>query len=521
MLKPAFLCITNHHLVLHPVEGAEETTPTLFALSDGVKGFRAHLETWHDRPTFHILIDLTEEELKLEQIPHLNPLTRARMLENRANRLLRNTPFRHVTYLGRDPTDPARDNVLFSGLNDTEDLLLPWLETLRTLHFPLAGIWSIPLLTPRIFKEHMDPKQTDVLLLSINSGGLRQTFVQQGQMLVSRLSRLPLQAPEEDLVPFLHGEIVRMQGYLVSQRLYTWNNPLHVHVLCGATLFALLEQGPRDVGSYHIHPLAAETLAKRIHVKAPLESGRMDRLFGQAVIAWSLPNHYARPEDLVLFSTRKLERKLNWAAAILFAVSVLVCLFFFWQGRTLRDQQPDLSRQAEEIQRATGRSANRHTPQEGRRIIAAVQWAEQLEKHALDPRDALAALGELLTRHDHLILENLEWQTRNELTAETSAPRGNRAPGKPGTSSSPAQQLVIVGRVEPFQSLKEALSRVEQFMRDLRALPEFMEVQPTKLPLNLGQNDILQNTETRQRERAEFVLRTILAKRKPDEKRPH
>ncbi|MBF0626802.1 MAG: hypothetical protein HQL91_01135 [Magnetococcales bacterium] len=522
MATRLFVSITNHHLVAYPWERDLFGAAVTFEQDQGVEPFRAYLETFRERLTVYMLIDLTEEEHKLERIPRLNPLVRKRMLENRSSRLLRNTPFRHVLFLGRDPEDSSQDWALFSGLNDPEELVLPWLELLKTLRLPLAGIWSVPLLTTRLFQGAMTPDQKDVLLLSIHAGGLRQTFLHNGQMSLSRLSRLPTQEMT-DLVPFLHGEVARMQGYLVSQRLYSWNDPLHVHVLCHAGLFRLLQEGAnKGSGGYHLYPLDGTRIAARVALKSDLADGRMDPLFGQCLLRWAIPNHYARPEDVIVWRTLRLGRRLRWAALFFFVACLLGCLLLFWQGRTLRDEQPELSRQAEEIQKAVRRLPDTRTQQEGRRIITAVKWAELLEAHLMDPGEAIQTVGQTLLKHERLILESLEWNEGTQNTRTQPAKPGGqpqpKAPSSQPQSPQPtrpdAQMVLISGRVEPFDTLKAAMADVERFIQDVRALPECMEVQPVQMPLNLGDHQVIQGGEAELSGSAPFRLRILLSRRK-------
>ncbi|MBF0427245.1 MAG: hypothetical protein HQL66_15640 [Magnetococcales bacterium] len=51
----------------------------------------------------------------------------------------------------------------------------------------------------------------------------------------------------------------------------------------------------------------------------------------------------------------------------------------------------------------------------------------------------------------------------------------------------------LSGHLHPMpEDLKEALAKVEDFVRDLKALPEVVEVQTLKMPLNLGQGGVIQ-----------------------------
>ncbi|MBF0427903.1 MAG: hypothetical protein HQL94_03205 [Magnetococcales bacterium] len=520
MPQHLFLCITNHHLVAYPWENNTFGEATTFEQGgNDLAGFQEYLNAVPGPFTAFILIDMTEEDLKLERFPRLNAFNRTEMLESRSNRLLRNTQFRHVTLLGRDPLDKTRDCVLFSGLTEPDETVLPWLKILHDRRISLAGIWSIPLLTPRLFRDQIDPKQTDVLLLSINSGGLRQTFLHDGQIAISRLSRQPTFEAEE-LVPFLHGEISRMQGYLASQRLYSWSSELHVYILCHPALFTLMQAGPKSIGTTRIHPLDVTQLTAQVKLQNPLSTGKMDRLFGQCILSWRIPNHYARPEDTLIFQTLRMGKHLQWISIGLLAISLIVCLLFFGLGRSLQDQLPDLSRQAEEIQQQMKKNPVSQNSLEGERVINTVTWAELLQDHTLDPTPAFTAIGQILNKNKTLILDKLEWTTSDN----THSPAINAPPARtrPQEMQKEKQFLQVSGQVHPFNSLKEAMQTVEQFIQELRTLPECLEVQPLQMPMNIGQNVVVEGGDTsKQQDKAIFNLKIQFAtQKKHNEKKP-
>ncbi len=508
MSQRLFLCITNHHLVAYPWENNAFGEDTTFNQGGEDRNrFQEYLNTQTTPLTAYILIDLTEEELKFEQIPRINPFNRKQMLESRSNRLLRNSPFRHITLLGRNPQDKNQDCVLFSGLTDPEETVLPWLTLLNDQHVSLAGIWSIPLLTPKVFDKVIDSKQKDRLLLSINSGGLRQTFIQNGQIAISRLSHIPTNETE-DLVPFLHGEIARMQGYLASQRLYVWSSKLHVHILCNSALFTYLNNAPKEIGTYLLYPLDVTKLATQIGLENSLTTGKMDRLFGQCILQWRIPNHYARPVDTLIFQTMRLRKQIQWAMIGLFAISLILCVFFFFQGRAIQDQQPTLSRQAEEIQRTTSQTPTTHTSSEGERIIHAVKWLETLEAHAKDPRTSYLTISHLLTNYKTILLKRIEWSVFEPVN------QGNQQKTfSPLTTPHPnaMQSVQLTGEIFPFANIREAMITMEQFIQELRTLPEIIEVQPIQMPINLGEASTIQGGGTSHQEKANFNLKILLS----------
>ncbi|MBF0153201.1 MAG: hypothetical protein HQL64_05625 [Magnetococcales bacterium] len=524
MPQRIFFCITNHNLVAHPWENDMFGEATIFDQGgEDLVRFAEYLNTIGNRFSAYILIDLTEEELKLERIPRLNPFNRTRMLENRSSRLMRNTPFRYVTLLGRDPRDKEQDCVLFSGLTDPEETVTPWLDLLSKHRVALVGVWSIPLLTTRVFRDVLDPEHSDVLLLSINSGGLRQTFVRNGQILISRLSRLHTGEAEE-LFPFLLGEVSRMQGYLASQRLYVWSSALHVYVLCSPALLSTMQSGPKEVGSTHFHPVDVTRLAAQVGLKNTLTTGKMDRLFGQCIMRWSIPNHYARTADTIVFRTLRLRKQMQWVAAGLFAISFTICLIFFLQGRSVQDQQPELSRQAEEIQQATRQTPHQHSFQEGSRIINAVNLAESLQGQAADPRATYALIGQLLIKNDTLLIDNMEWSVEENAPHPGNNPRPPQTPQPPKVKqgTDPLQLVQLTGRVHSYTTLRDAMRTMEQFIQELRALPDIVEVQPVQLPMNMGQNAVIQGGDAPSEEKAVFNLKVLVTNPKSrHEKQPH
>ncbi|MBF0181300.1 MAG: hypothetical protein HQM03_14855 [Magnetococcales bacterium] len=488
MSRRLVLCVTNHHLLVYPWEANLFGEPLVFAQEEsGRVRFREYLEQAGEPDAVLILVDITEEELKLERVPKLNPFRRSLLLQNRANRLLRHTVFRHALALGRVPGEEGgQESALFAGLTAPEDGLLPWLSILEERRLPVAGIWSIPLLTPRLFRSQTDPTHRDQLLVSVNSGGLRQTYLRDGRILISRLSRIPA-VEVEDLPPFLHGEVARMQGYLVSQRLYAWNTELHVYILCHPALHALMSRGPHEIGSARLHPLDVTRLARELGLKNTLTTGKMDRLYAQGVIRWRIPDHYGRDGDRLVHRALRLRDGVRWAAIALFGVSLVTGAVLFLQGRALRDQQPALSREAEEVQRLVGQATRHRSFQEGRAIIATARLADWVEARIADPRVMYAILGAVLARHEALLLDSLEW------SAEEARPAAGKPSGK-GVAR-PLQRVRLAGRVQPFTTVREAMDAVERFVKELRAKGEVVEVQLVRMPMQGGANAVIKSGE--------------------------
>lgn len=182
----------------------------------------------------HVLVDLVEEDFRLENVPHIIDIigrSRRTMLGLRGRRLFPDISHIHALRRGRvDPTGgeagrsrPGRrdDIVLFSAIVRPE-CLDPWLDLLHECDIPLVGVSSLPLASEALLRlpgfidllrssEHEflsgpDAKKAlmavsskssqaiaDRMLLVSESGSLalRQSFFKKGRLVMSRLAALP------------------------------------------------------------------------------------------------------------------------------------------------------------------------------------------------------------------------------------------------------------------------------------------------------------------------------------------
>ncbi|MBF2759223.1 MAG: hypothetical protein ISN28_02970 [Ectothiorhodospiraceae bacterium AqS1] len=183
------------------------------------------------RHPIHLLVDLVEEDFRLESVPHVIGRSRRSVLDLRGRRLFPEASHVHALRRGRaEPADlegmrspSARrdDIVLFSAIVRPQ-YLDPWLDLLFECDIPLVGVSSLPLASERLLrlpafidrlrsKERESSSKPDAsappsaassisddaiaerLLLVSESGdsSLRQSFFKKGRLVMSRLAALP------------------------------------------------------------------------------------------------------------------------------------------------------------------------------------------------------------------------------------------------------------------------------------------------------------------------------------------
>ncbi|WP_156013234.1 hypothetical protein [Thioalkalivibrio sp. HK1] len=208
------------------------------ATEEGFAALRSHLLLGEARGRaeypIRLLVDLVEEDFRLENVPHVIGRSRRSVQDLRGRRLFPGASHIHVLRRGRaDPPDGEAgrnrsgrrdDIVLFSAIVRPE-YLDPWLDLLRECDIPLVGVTSLPLASETLLRlpgfidllrsgeresssssspsdgekpsSSVPSKSSDALaqrMLLVSESGrfaLRQSFFKKGRLVMSRLAVLP------------------------------------------------------------------------------------------------------------------------------------------------------------------------------------------------------------------------------------------------------------------------------------------------------------------------------------------
>ena len=210
--------LTSSSLTAYQYDGRALTRMDGFVAADaGLADFDPYLQHFGHLPTY-VLTDMVEEDFRIDSVAHTLGRDRSALLERHAARLYRGTEYRHAKVLGRDPQNKRKDTVLFSGLLNPESADL-WLDAMRHYRVPIAGIYSLPLLSAELLKKIGDTRKDVLLITHTAASGLRQSFFSAGQLRFSRLTPVPDQLPVSDYAQFMHAEIGKTKRYLSNLHL--------------------------------------------------------------------------------------------------------------------------------------------------------------------------------------------------------------------------------------------------------------------------------------------------------------
>jgi len=192
---------------------------------EGWEAFNALLIA-HPNIPVAIAVDSVDETYRGEILPRAWGQDRAEMTNRRLRQVVHQSPYRAAMRQGRERMAAIRgDRYLIMGLTNPEQVR-PWLDIMHLRGTPLAGIWLLPALSANLVRRFKleDPC---LLLVSEQTGGLRLTYLESGELRFSRLAPVDGSQHENPLEGYAE-EIERTRQALVGQRLITRDEKIKV-----------------------------------------------------------------------------------------------------------------------------------------------------------------------------------------------------------------------------------------------------------------------------------------------------
>lgn len=451
------------------------------ANEEGLRNFGHYLASASPAPVLG-LVDLMDEEYRLENVPPVRGRERRAMLARRHARYFRNTPFWQALPQGRAHEGRRDARMLMMALTRPE-LVEPWLAQIAKHHAPLAGLYSLPALAPPLLAR-LGIGGSAVMLVSVEAtGGLRQTFLRDGRLMLSRLVVMP----RPGTVPhaaFVTGELVKLRRYLSSLALLGPEDTLHIHLLSHGEPLRELEAHCRNSESERYVLIDTATVAATLGLASGAASPESDVLFAQQLLDASPRQDYARAEDRADYRAyRRRERLLACSLGLLLTGAGIAA------GRGLQTErlQTDTVRlQAaarDYLERAeAARVTLPATTASATEIRAAVSTFDWLATRRGDPKPFWSQIGQVLAQHPEVRLEALGWQADDSFAAPREIP-GPQV-------SLRASFEAVDGQWAP----RRVLASLDALQKALRALPGVVAVDIARAPFDLDPAHTLQGS---------------------------
>ncbi len=485
-------CLIADKLFVYHWENKGLTKALMFDANDaGVNAFSHYLSN-SDKWQTYFMVDLIEEEFRIDSVPHvLGPDKRA-LFERKLERYFRGTSFRHSEIQGRDQLGRKDDIALFSALT-RPDAITPWLEALERAKVPVVGLYSRALLAPTVLKKSGLPLDNCLLVTLHNPSGLRQTYVKNGKVKLSRLAKLPRKGTIP-YGPFLLDEIEKVHQYLKNQRLLKSDENLRAVIITNNSLIEELKKLPARSEQISFLLADSHSLAVKSGMKKAKGSLYADALFAHVLLETKPQNIYATKNEKRYYNLHRLRKGLFASAISVFLGSAIWSSFTLVEGVSLKQEQVTAQRKADFYQ-ARYRLAKEglpDTPVEPYELETAVNLVHELAERKATPAPIMDVISDSLVRFADLQIDMLDWQVSHDPNKgfELKATADNAQPNSFIDQDEKYlyyQVAKLRGYVSPFDgNYRKALDAINFFAEALRSNDKVVHVAIHQLPLDIS-----------------------------------
>ncbi len=456
----------------------------------------------------HIIVDTVEEDFRFETLPHTRGRDRAEMVGRKLKQLYRATLYASFALQDRESGKRRDDRYLFAALTNPE-LLIPWLRSIEAHGMPVSGIYPLALVSASLI-ERLKLKHPNLLIVSKNSAGLRQTFFKDLKFRISRLT--PLRADAELADQHYADEISNTRMYLDALTVTHVDDTLELVILdLDGSLSGLPSAITRGRPNVQCQYLNLEDIHKQVGIRiADLQLSpdvlHLHLLGEQAPTVNFAPPHlrrtfqrYAAGRWVYAASGAALLGAVIWGGANVYrALSI--------DQNTLIAQQKTTEYQSK-YQQVTAQFPDAPTSADNLRHT--VEIAEQIRAGLRTPQQMLTLISRALDASPAIALQRIEWHNGENLPARLGVKVTT------GGETGQLQRGVVYGAVANFAGdYRAAMNAIDGFARAVAQNDAVAEVKALKLPLDVSSESGLigSTTSVRGNDAAHFELLVVLRK---------
>jgi hypothetical protein len=483
MYRKHLVYLTNERLLSTVWRNGKVLATEFFDVdASGQAAFASYLKRWC-KLRIYFLVDLIEEDFRLDTIPHVRGADRRALLYRKLTQIYRATPYRHAMVQGRETTGRRDDRVLYTSVTNSE-LLTPWLRTIEGEHAPLVGIYSAPLMSPRLLK-HLGVTAKHVLLVTLHQGDhLRQNYIQSGHIKFSRMTPLPAQA-SQNLLKAIGEEVRKAWQYLESLRFFEAGEELQVCVVAYPP--ELGDAAPASLNQLGINYQFFDIgqIAKSVGVKQPLSSSNADWIFLNLLSRSARHNHLAQPNEMRRAFIWRLKQIAIATGAGVLLVSASLGGANFVDGKLTAAQVRQIQHETSRIETERqvimrGLPTTNVAPDVMSNTVA---FYNQTVRDAPDFARAVTGLSRVWSRFPDAQLLDLSWTVTNDpdrlsvnsiaqgmdISAQSQAGSLNVPADAPANLGQRYQVFALAARLEPFDhDHRRALQQIDSLVQAVR-----------------------------------------------------
>ena len=483
------LCyLTSRGIAAYSWRNGKLRREAVFAAGDkGAAEFSAYVAKTPEN-VYYVLADVVEEDFFLENVPYVRGRDRRALLSRRLAQRYRDTTLAIPVSLGAEAHAGRREErILYTSFTNTQHIQ-PWLGALRSNEARLAGVFSVAFVAPSVGKR-MGLKGARYLLVSLQQAGLRQSYVENGRIRFSRLTRVNSSDPRASARDCA-AESVRIQQYLANARILPREaSPLDVVVLAPSEYKALYDAECISTPRLQFHIRDLDQVGKNLGMKSAPTDTQGEGIFLH-VLARSAPRDQFADDDLRRFyDVWRARVGLLAAGAAAFGLCLVISAANLLQvNRLNREVGTDRQQEARASDEyASTQASFPKTPTSTENLKAVVKNYRLLVRQSAFPGDMFVEISRAVSALPQIEIEKIEWDAGAGGSREASkAPAATRAAEPPADFGSVVQTAEISGRLNVPQAsdYRAITALINQFADALRQQPG-IEVTRTQLPFDI------------------------------------
>lgn len=443
------------------------------SLPPGEEGWEALNALLLQRPGLPVAIavDTVDELYRQDQLPRARGADRREMTQRRLRQLIHHAPYRAALRQGPTTPDGRLERYLMMGLANPA-MIRPWVDIIHVRGAHLVGVWLLPALAMPLVK-HYQLKHTRLLLVSEQTGGLRLTYLENGELRFSRLAPVDSTSYANPLESYA-AEIERTRQALVGQRLLERSELLGTVLLDPLNTLNGLHAFLPESGGFKCQSINRPQLLDTLKLPPSLLAESADALYLRLLLEAPDSANLMTPAQREETSLHWWRRGLRFVALTWLSLATLACLGLLFDAWRLSREAESTRAQAQRlIQREAATLAPAGGAAKVTRQLTALQAWQMVQQRAASPAPGFQAAVAAADAVGDIRLGRLTWE----------AP----TPALPGS-------LSIAGEITGFEGdFDDAQRRIEALRQRLEAaLPAGQTVFIRQHPLDPGPDQSLE-----------------------------
>lgn len=408
MIARRLLHLDTHRLTAYLWRRGQLTVEDVFAAhADDHQRFAAYLRAC-PASQFQLLANVSEEGFQTETIPFLRGRDRESVLRRKLGQHFFGTRLSAAVSLGFEKTARRDEKVLLTALTNAAQLQ-PWLTAIGEAEVSLAGVWSISQLGGRLLQAAM-PLPERCLLLTLQDGSIRESFLVRGETLFSRM------APVSDssvagIAAAFAAEAGKLQQYLLAQRQIGRNETLPAIIVAHPQAAEAILASCLHTGNLDYRILDNRHLADRIGLAQPLPDSRSELLFLH-LLASRPPRRQLADEPLRHdYRLQQIRQALIGVGAVSLFASALFAAKELYQAYALEDETRRLAYETAQLEQRYQEIAATFPPlpMDYPQLRDLTERLARLTAQRRFPDAGLQRVSQALDAAPAIELEGLEW----------------------------------------------------------------------------------------------------------------